>query len=84
METFSALALPPAVATALFWLAVVCSVVAQLFILRAVFRMLPASPVSPDVPAPRRWVEIVWVILPVGFLAAAFVGAWRAMTSLPL
>lgn len=71
--------LPPALGAALFWLAVVACGVAQFFIMRAVFRTLPAAPTSSAVPAPRRWAEIVQVILPIAGLVALFYGAWRAM-----
>lgn len=71
--------LPPAVSTTLFWLSVAACAVAQLFIMRAVFRTLPAAPTNSAVPAPRRWAEIVQVILPIAGLVALFYGAWRAM-----
>ncbi len=78
----------PALLDALFWVAVVCCAVAQLFIMRAVFRVLPPRAPSPDAPAvpmPHRLQEIGWAILPAFLLAAAFIGAWRAMhpTSTP-
>jgi len=66
----------------LFWGAVVCCVVAQLFIMRAVVRVLPPRSASPDasnVPMPHRLQEIAWAILPAFLLLAAFVGAWRLM-----
>jgi len=40
---------------------------------------LPAAPTSSAVPAPRRWAEVVQVILPVVGLVALFLGAWRAL-----
>lgn len=79
---------------AAFWAAVVLCAVAQIFILRAVFRVTPGlssngagnqadSGVTiaekSGVPTPHRLTEIVWVLLPVVLLALAFVGAWRAM-----
>lgn len=73
--------LPPAgLLTALFWVLVAACVVAQVFIVRAVFRTLPAAPTNSAVPAPRRWAEVVQVILPVVGLVALFWGAWRALT----
>ena len=72
--------LSPALASGTFWAMVVICAVAQLFILRAVFRTLPA-PSSPHVPAPRRWAEIVWAIVPMVGLVAVFVGAWRLLPS---
>ncbi|GAB1344522.1 hypothetical protein [Gemmatimonas sp.] len=71
--------LTPPISTALFWVALAACVVAQFFIMRAVFRVLPAAPANSDVPVPRRWAEIVQVILPIAGLAALFYGAWRAM-----
>lgn len=73
--------LSPALLTALFWMAVAICGVAQLFIMRAVFRTLPAAPTNSAVPAPRRWAEIVQVLLPIIGLVALFYGAWRAMHS---
>ena len=72
----------PALLDGLFWVAVVCCAIAQLYILRAVFRTLPPRPTSVDalnVPMPHRQQEIVWAILPAFLLAAAFYGAWRSM-----
>jgi hypothetical protein len=73
--------LSPTLLTALFWMAVAICGVAQLFIMRAVFRTLPAAPTNSAVPAPRRWAEIVQVLLPIIGLVALFYGAWRAMHS---
>jgi hypothetical protein len=73
--------LPVTVGTAFFWIALVACGVAQLYILRAVFRVLPALPVSSNVPVPRRWAEVLWAVLPIAGLAAAFWGAWRALSS---
>ena len=73
--------LSPTISTALFWLAVAICGVAQLYIMRAVFRTLPAAPTNSAVPAPRRWAEIVQVLLPIIGLVALFYGAWRAMHS---
>jgi heme/copper-type cytochrome/quinol oxidase subunit 2 len=81
--------LPQTVYDAIFWVAVASCAVAQIFILRAVFRVTPASvsgstASAPEgenvsVPTPHRLTEIVWVVLPVALLALAFVGAWRTM-----
>lgn len=78
-------------ADAIFWIAVAACAVAQIFILRAVFRVTPAGVApgssassTPDgesvsVPKPHRLTEIVWVVLPVVLLVLAFVLAWRTM-----
>ncbi len=79
----------------IFWIAVASCAVAQIFILRAVFRVTPPATtigstangltssapegVMVSVPTPHRLTEIVWVILPVALLVLAFVGAWRVM-----
>ena len=74
------------ISDAIFWVAVVACAIAQLFILRAVFRVTPGASSSTEsiaeasgVPTPHRLTEIVWVLLPVLLLALAFFGAWRAM-----
>ncbi len=72
----------PAFRDGLFWVAVASCAVSQLFILRAVLRVLPSTDASAEpsgVPSPNRTQEIVWAILPAALLGAAFFGAWRAM-----
>ncbi len=76
---------------AIFWIAVAACAIAQIFILRAVFRVTPAGVATgsattstPDgeqvsVPSPHRLTEIVWVVLPVTLLVLSFVLAWRVM-----
>ena len=81
MNPVLTVSLPPAVVTALFWSAIATCVIAQLFILRAVFRTPPILPSSSQVPTPHRLTEIVWVVLPVGLLIAVFFGAYRALPS---
>lgn len=80
--------MPSTVLDLLFWIAVASCAVAQVFILRAVLRVVvqPMSNNAEDgsssaslVPVPRRSLEILWAILPFFFLAAAFVAAWRVM-----
>lgn len=73
--------LSPAAATIVFWVAVAVCAVAQLYILRAVFRTLPDAPTNSAVPAPRQWAEVVQAFIPLFGLAALFFGAWRAMSS---
>jgi len=72
----------PILLDGLFWMTVVCCIVAQLFILRAVFRVLPprsATAEASGVPAPHRTQEIVWAILPAFLLAAVLIGAWQLL-----
>lgn len=59
--------------------AAVSCLVAQYFILRAVWRVVPAETGSPSVPAPRRASEMAWALLPAVLIVAVFVGAWRTM-----
>lgn len=73
------LAIPPAVLDLLFWVAAVACVVSQFFILRAVWRVVPAVTGSPSVPAPRRASEVFWAVLPTLLMLGAFVGAYRLM-----
>jgi heme/copper-type cytochrome/quinol oxidase subunit 2 len=63
----------------IFWIVAAACIIAQWFILRAVWRVIPAASVAPSVPMPKRASEIAWAILPALLLAAAFVGAWRSM-----
>ena len=63
----------------IFWIAAAECVIAQWFILRAVWRVIPSVTGAPNVPMPKRASEIAWAILPALLLAAAFVGAWRTM-----
>lgn len=79
MSKFLTVSLPPGLVTALFWSAVVVCVIAQFYILRAVFRAQPILPSTGQVPAPHRATEILWVVLPVGGLIAVFIGAYRAL-----
>lgn len=75
--------LPPIVATPLFWVLVVACVIAQLFIVRGLFRADPAgaSPNAPreGVPTPRGFMEFAWAVMPIIGIVATFVGAWRLM-----
>ncbi len=72
------------VTNAIFWIFVAICAVAQLFILRAVFRVvvLPRAAEATEnsaLPAPRRSLEILWAVLPALFLGFAFIAAWRVM-----
>ncbi|MEO7361513.1 MAG: hypothetical protein ABI120_14365 [Gemmatimonadaceae bacterium] len=87
--------MPTMLSDAIFWVAVAACAIAQIFILRAVFRVTPAgvqpgssASSTPDgesvsVPKPHRLTEIVWVVLPVVLLVLAFVLAWRTMHPAP-
>jgi hypothetical protein len=71
--------LPPSVLSALFWIAAALCVVAQVYILRAVWRVVPSVTGSPSVPVPRRALEMAWAVLPALLMMGAFAGAWRLM-----
>lgn len=60
--------LPPAVATTLFWAAVLACGVAHAAIVASVARS-----------APRRRLEIAWAVIPVLALAVVLVMTWRRM-----
>ena len=61
----------------LFWLAVVCCVVAQIEILRSALKTPPASDNS--VPVPPRWSEVLWTLVPAVGLAVVLVFTWHAV-----
>lgn len=61
----------------LFWLAVVCCVVAQIEILRSALKTPSASDSS--VPAPARWSEVLWTLVPAIGLAVVLVFTWHAV-----
>ena len=79
-------------AAALFWLSVVCCVVAEVAIVRATLRVsrLSGEPavVAPTggsvLPRPRRGLELLWVILPALALAAVLGATWRAVSAPPV
>jgi len=64
----------------LFWIAVICCVVAQIAIARSTLgasagRVEP----RPGVPRPRRSIEIAWTVLPAVGLALVLFMTWRAI-----
>ena len=79
-------------AAALFWLSVVCCVVAQVAIVRATLRVsrLSGEPVATApsgtsaMPCPRRGLEMLWVVLPALALAAVLGATWRAVNAPPV
>lgn len=54
-----------------------CCVVAQIEIVRSAFKTSPAS--DGTVPAPSRWSEVVWTVIPAVGLALVLVFTWRAI-----
>lgn len=68
----------PFLADAIFWVAVVCCVVAQIAILRAT--VPPATTAAAPLAQPvRRVQEIVWAVVPALALAGVLVLTWRAL-----
>ena len=63
---------------ALFWLAALTAVVAELLILRSAF-LGRSGPARSDASAARRGVEIAWTILPAVALAFVLLVTWRAI-----
>jgi len=55
----------------------VCCVVAQIEIVRSAFKVPPAS--DGTVPAPSRWSEVVWTVVPAIGLALVLAFTWRAI-----
>ena len=86
--------IPAGILTALFWTLLALCLVAQALIVRGLFRATvptvapdaaspaagaaPPSPAS-GVPAPHRWAEVAWAVLPIVGLLLAFLGAWRLL-----
>jgi len=68
-----------ALGEAIFWIAAVCCLVAQVAILRSV--LLPHAPTAgaDRVPRPRTGAEIAWALLPALALIGVFALTWRAM-----
>jgi heme/copper-type cytochrome/quinol oxidase subunit 2 len=71
----------PVLADAIFWVAVVCCVVAQAALLRSQLAA-PARGGAADAPA-RRAGEVVWAVLPAVMLALALVWTWRTLHPRP-
>ena len=72
----------PSFANSVFWVAVICCVVAQAALLRSVFtvRQLerPPSAVGPLSPV-RQGMEVVWAVMPALLLAVVLWLTWREM-----
>ena len=73
--------MPPALSEAIFWVAVACCVVAELFILRSAFapRAARARGAEGTLPRVRRPVEVLWAILPAVALALVLAATWRTL-----
>lgn len=80
--------MPPFLADATFWVAVACSLVAQVAIVRAAFLVrdgdghAPAG-AAPPTPRLRRSREVMWTVVPGVVLALVLYFTWRAVHPLP-
>ena len=78
--------MPLPLAEAIFWVAAVCCVVAQYFILRgtaAASSAAPARSASATAEPSRRTTEIVWAVLLAVGLALVLGATWRALHQPP-
>ncbi len=64
---------------AIFWIAAVCCLVAQVAIIRSALSPHEPTPGSEQVPRPRTGIEVVWTLLPALVLIGVFALTWRAM-----
>lgn len=64
---------------AIFWIAAVCCLVAQVAIVRSTLRPYQPAPENTQVPRPRTAVEVAWVLLPALALAGVFALTWQAI-----
>ncbi len=64
---------------AIFWIAAVSCLVAQVAIVRSTIMPHVPGPGSERVPRPRPGVEVAWVLLPALVLAGVFALTWRAI-----
>lgn len=78
--------MPSALSDAIFWVAVACCAVAELFILRSAFAAHPAHPApraDGALPRVRRPVEVLWAVVPAVGLALVLAATWRALHPSP-
>ena len=75
--------MPSALSDAIFWVAVACCAVAELFILRSAFAAHPAPGADGALPRVRRPVEVLWAVLPAVGLALVLAATWRALHPSP-
>lgn len=70
----------PTIASATFWVAAACCVIAQLaLIVSAIRAPMRGSAESAGVAMPRRSIEIAWTIVPAVGLALLLFFTWRAV-----
>jgi heme/copper-type cytochrome/quinol oxidase subunit 2 len=73
--------MPLPLADAIFWVAAVCCVVAQWFIVRGALRAATATSATPA--AARRWSDVVWAVVPAVALIAVLAATWRTLHRAP-
>jgi len=61
----------------LFWLAVACCAVAQIALLHSALKA--GAPSDTALPAPSRWSEVVWTLIPAVGLALVLAFTWRTI-----
>lgn len=66
----------PSLAEAIFWIAALACVVAQIALLRSTFSAKEESR-SQLVPASRRSTELAWAIIPAVLLSLLLIATWR-------
>ena len=75
--------MPSALSDAIFWVAVACCAVAELFIFRSAFAAHPAPGAAGALPRVRRPVEVLWAVVPAVGLALVLAATWRALHPSP-
>ena len=78
-----ALPMSPALADAIFWIAVGCCAAAELAIVRSALARRAEPTAGSPVPGVRRGAEVVWAVVPALILAAVLFATWRAMHPSP-
>lgn len=71
--------MPQLLGDAIFWVAAVCCLVAQVAIVRSTLRPHTPAPAGQQVPRPRTAAEVAWVLLPALLLIGVFALTWRTM-----
>lgn len=75
--------MPSALSDAIFWVAVACCAVAELFILRSAFAAHAAPGAAGALSRVRRPVEVLWAVVPAVGLALVLAATWRALHPSP-
>ena len=73
--------MPHSLASALFWISVVCCAVAQFFIVRSIRGSQHMAEPAPNLPRSSSVVELLWAVIPGIGLAVLLWFTWRAITA---